>query len=70
MIVQRLVGTVIIIAAFAVLYLISALDPPTFVQIGIAVVGSTICLVGIVVVFSEYPIHIKEVLGKTSPKMR
>jgi hypothetical protein len=70
MIVQRLVGTVIIVVAFAFLYLISALDPPTFVQIGIALVGSIVCLVGIVIVFSESLIDIKVVLGKTSPKMR
>lgn len=70
MILQKLVGAAIIAVAVAVLYLISALNPPTLIQISIAFVGSLICLVGIVVVFSEYQIEIKEVLGKTTSKVR
>lgn len=69
MVAQKVVGTVIIVAAFALLYIISALAPPTFVQIGVAFIGSFICLVGIVVVFSEQQIDIKAVLGKHSPKV-
>lgn len=68
MIVQKLVGVGIIAIAIAILYLISVLDPPTLVQIGIAFVGSIVCLIGIVVVFSECPIEMKNVLGKTAPR--
>jgi hypothetical protein len=60
---QKLVGVVIIAVAVAILALVSVFDPPTLVQICIAFVGSLVCLIGIVVVFSEYPIEIKEVLG-------
>jgi hypothetical protein len=60
---QKLMGVAIIAVAVAILALVSVFDPPTLVQIGIAFVGSIVCLVGIVVVFSEYPIEIKEVLG-------
>jgi hypothetical protein len=66
---QKLMGVAIIAVAVAILALVSVFDPPTLVQIGTAFVGSIVCLVGIVVVFSEYPIEIKEVLGKTSPKV-
>lgn len=68
MIVQKLVGVGIVGVAIFILYLISVLDPPTLVQIGIAFIGSIVCLVGIVVVFSECPIEVKDVLGRTAPK--
>lgn len=60
MVLEKLAGVVIIAVAVAVLYLISIFDPPTFVQIVIALVGSFVCLVGIVIVFSEGRIWTKE----------
>lgn len=68
MVLQKFAGVGIIAVSVTVLYLISVLNPPTFVQIGIAFVGSIVCLIGIVVVFSEYRIEMKEVLGKTAPE--
>lgn len=69
MILQKLVGVAIIVVAFTLLYLVSVFEPPTYVQILIAFAGSFICLVGIVVLFSEYPIEMKEVLRKSSPRV-
>ena len=64
MLFQRLVGVAIIICAVTVLALISIFNPPTFVQIIVAIVGSVICLIGIVTAFAEEKILIKELRGK------
>jgi len=50
---EKLVAFVIIVIAVVALWLIRVFDPPAFVQIICAFVGTIICLVGIVVVFSE-----------------
>ena len=60
MLLEKLAGVAIIGIAVAVLYLISFFDPPTFVQIVIALVGSFVCLIGIVIVFSEGQIWTKK----------
>jgi len=53
---EKLGGVVAIVVAFVVLWLISTFQPPIFVQIICAFVGALICLIGIVIVFSEGPI--------------
>lgn len=65
---QRLIGVAVIVVAFFILYLVSSLQPPVFVQIGAAFTGSFICLVGVVVLFSESQIKIRNILRKNSPK--
>ena len=50
---EKLLGVVIIIVSFFALYLISVFNPPTFVQIICAFLGVFVCLIGIVVLFSE-----------------
>jgi len=53
---EKLGGFVTIVIAFVALWLISVFKPPTFVQIICAFVGAFVCLIGIVIVFSEGPI--------------
>lgn len=60
MLLEKLAGVAIIGVAVAVLALVSIFDPPTLVQILIALVGSFVCLIGIVIVFSEGRIWTKE----------
>ena len=50
---EKLGGFGIIVVAVAVLALISVFDPPVFIQVISALIGSFICLLGIVVLFSE-----------------
>ena len=57
---EKLGGLVAIIVAVAALCLISIFEPPTFVQIICAFVGSFVCLVGIVFLFSEGRILTKD----------
>lgn len=61
---EKMLGAGVILVAFAVLALISHLEPPTFVQIIAAFAGSVVCLIGIVIAFAEYPIWLKERQGK------
>jgi len=57
---EKLGGLVAIVVAATVLYLISYFKPPTFVQIICALVGSIICLIGIVFLFAEGQILTKD----------
>jgi uncharacterized protein YacL len=50
---EKLGGVVGIIVAAMVLYLISAFEPPVFLQIVCAFLGSVVCLIGIVFLFAE-----------------
>ena len=57
---EKLGGFVTIVVAVALLCLISVFEPPIFVQIVCAFVGSIICLVGVVVCFSEGQVFTKK----------
>ena len=50
---EKLGGLGTIVVAVAALCLISVYDPPTFVQIICALIGSVICLIGVVFFFAE-----------------
>jgi hypothetical protein len=50
---EKLGGAAIIVAAIAGLAIISIFDPPTFVQIICAFIGSVVCLIGVVFAFAE-----------------
>ena len=65
---EKLGGFVTIVIAFVALWLISVFKPPTFVQIICAFVGSFVCLVGVVFLFSEGRILTKDRRGKRTPK--
>lgn len=53
MLVQRVGGFLTIVVAIAVLALVSTYEPPVAVQIILALLGSFICLIGVVLLFSE-----------------
>lgn len=65
---EKLGGIATIVFAAAVLYLISALKPPIFVQIICAFAGSAIYLVGIVFLFAEGSI-LQERRGRKTTKV-
>ena len=50
---EKLGGFITIVIAVAGLAMISAYQPPTWVQVILALVGSFVCLVGIVFLFAE-----------------
>ena len=50
---EKLGGFLTIVIAVAGLALISAYQPPTYIQIIGAIVGSMVCLVGVVFMFAE-----------------
>jgi hypothetical protein len=50
---EKLGGLATIVVAIAALCLISVYDPPTFVQIICALLGSVVCLFGVVFLFAE-----------------
>lgn len=66
---EKLGGLATIVVAATVLYLISYFQPPTFVQIIVALVSSIVCLIGIVFLFAEGKIFTKERRGKKAPKV-
>ena len=66
---EKLGGVATIVVAITVLYLISVFRPPTFVQIICALVGSIICLIGVVFLFAEGQILTKNRRGKKAPKI-
>lgn len=66
---EKLGGFVTIVVAVAALCLISIFEPPTFVQIICAFVGSIVCLIGIVFLFSEGQILTKNFRAKKAPKV-
>ena len=66
---EKLGGFLTIVIAVAGLALISAFQPPTYVQIIGALVGSMVCLVGVVFMFAEGQIFAKDRGGKKAPKV-
>jgi len=65
---EKLGGLATIVVAVTGLALISVFRPPTFVQIICALVGSFVCLIGIVFLFSEGQILTKNRKVKKAPK--
>jgi hypothetical protein len=65
---EKVGGFLTIVVAVAVLALISAYRPPTYVQLIGAFVGSIVCLVGVVFMFAEGRIFEKDRKVKTPPK--
>ena len=65
---EKLGGFLTIVIAVAGLALISAYQPPTYIQIIGALVGSFVCLVGVVFMFAEGQIFTKDRKAKTVPK--
>jgi len=66
---EKLGGLATIVVAVTGLALISVFRPPTFVQIICALVGSFVCLIGIVFLFSEGQILTKNRKVKKAPKV-
>ena len=66
---EKLGGLATIVVSITVLYLISVFRPPTFVQIICALVGSIVCLIGVVFMFSEGQILTKDRRVKKAPKV-
>ena len=60
---EKLAGLATIVVAVTGLALISVYEPPTFVQIICALVGSSVCLVGVVFLFAEGRIFTKDRRG-------
>jgi hypothetical protein len=65
---EKLGGLATMAVAVTGLALISVFRPPTFVQIICALVGSFVCLVGVVFLFSEGQILTKDRKVKKAPK--
>ena len=66
---EKLGGFATIVVAVTGLALISVFEPPTFVQIICAFVGSVVCLIGVVFLFSEGQILTKDFRVKKAPKV-
>ena len=66
---EKLGGFLTIVIAVAGLAMISAFQPPTYIQIIGALVGSMVCLVGVVFMFAEGQIFVKDRKGKTAHKV-
>ena len=66
---EKVGGLLTIVIAVTGLALISAFQPPTYVQIIGALVGSMVCLVGVVFMFAEGQIFAKDRKGKTPSKV-
>lgn len=66
---EKLGGFLTIVIAITGLAFISAFQPPIYVQIIGAFVGSMVCLVGVVFMFAEGQIFTKTRGGKTAPKV-
>ena len=64
---EKLGGAAAIAIAIAGLSLISIFEPPTFVQIILALAGAFVCLVGVVFLFSEGQILTKDRRVKKAP---
>ncbi len=65
---EKLGGLAAIVVAVAVLCLISAFEPPTYVQILCGVGGSFICLLGVVFLFAQEQILKKDRKGQKPSK--
>jgi hypothetical protein len=66
---EKLGGFLTIVIAITGLAMISVYQPPTYVQIILALVGSFVCLVGVVFMFAEGQIFTKNRRGKTATKV-
>ena len=65
---EKLGGAAVIIIAATGLSLISIFEPPTYLQIILALAGSFVFLVGIVFLFAEEQILTKDHRVKKAPK--
>jgi uncharacterized membrane protein YfcA len=65
---EKVGGFLTIVVAVAGLALTSAYQPPTWMQIVLALVGSFVCLIGVVFMFAEGRIFEKDRKVKTTPK--
>jgi hypothetical protein len=65
---EKVGGFFTIVIAIAGLALISVFQPPTWMQIVLALVGSFVCLIGVVFMFSEGQVFEKGSRAKTPPK--
>jgi len=65
---EKLGGFFTIVIAITGLALISAFQPPTYVQIIGSIVGSMVCLVGVVFMFAEGQVFEKGPKVKTTTK--
>ncbi|MEI8191159.1 MAG: hypothetical protein WCI75_15705 [candidate division NC10 bacterium] len=65
---EKVGGFLTIVVAVTGLALTSAYQPPTWMQIVLALVGSTVCLIGVVFMFAEGQIFEKGRKVKTPPK--
>ena len=66
---EKLGAVAIIVIAAAGLSLISIFEPPTYVQIILALAGSLVFLVGVVFAFAEGQILTKDRRGKKASKV-
>jgi len=66
---EKIGGFLIIVIAIAGLAFVSAFQPPIYVQIIGAFVGSFVCLVGVVFMFAEGRIFAKEHKDKITPEI-
>jgi archaellum biogenesis protein FlaJ (TadC family) len=66
---EKLGGFLTIVIAVAGLAMISAFQPPIYAQIILALIGSVVCLVGVVFMFAEGQIFAKDRKGKTAHKV-
>jgi hypothetical protein len=66
---EKLGGFFTIVIAVTGLALISVYQPPVYAQIILALLGSVVCLVGVVFMFAEGQIFTKDRKGKTAPKV-
>ncbi len=65
---EKVGGFLTIVIAVAGLALISAYQPPVYLQIILALLGSGVCLVGVVFMFAEGQIFTGDRKAKTAPK--
>jgi hypothetical protein len=65
---EKVGGFLTIVVAVAGLALTSAYQPPTWMQIILAFVGSIVCLIGVVFMFAEGRIFEKGGKVKATPK--
>lgn len=50
---EKVGGFLVIVIAITALAFISVFDPPTWLQVILALVGSVVCLIGVVFLFAE-----------------
>jgi archaellum biogenesis protein FlaJ (TadC family) len=65
---EKVGGFLTIVVAVTGLALTSAYQPPTWMQIVLALIGSTVCLIGVVFMFAEGRIFTKDRKVKTTAK--